>query len=32
MFRPIGIFDPGVGGVSGLRDAMALLPHVRVLF
>ena len=28
MFRPIGIFDSGVGGVSVLRDAMALLPQV----
>ena len=32
MFRPIGIFDSGVGGVSVLRDAMALLPHERFLF
>ena len=32
MFRPIGIFDSGVGGVSVLRDALTLLPHERFLF
>ena len=32
MFRPIGIFDSGVGGVSVLRDAMGLLRHERCLF
>lgn len=32
MGRPIGIFDSGVGGVSVLREAMALLPNERFLF
>ena len=29
---PIGVFDSGVGGISVLREAMAVLPGERFLF
>lgn len=32
MFRPIGIFDSGVGGISVLRDAVRLLPNEHFIF
>lgn len=32
MFRPIGIFDSGVGGISVLKDAVRLLPHENFIF
>ena len=31
-FRPVGMFDSGVGGVSVLREAVKQLPHEHFLF
>ncbi len=32
MFKSIGIFDSGVGGISVLRDAVRLMPHEHFIF
>lgn len=32
MFRSIGVFDSGVGGISVLKDAMRLMPHEHFVF
>ena len=29
MQRPIGVFDSGVGGISVLRELVALMPNVK---
>lgn len=32
MFRPVGIFDSGMGGISVLKEAVKLLPNEQFLF
>ena len=32
MQRPIGVFDSGVGGISVLRELVALMPNENFIF
>ena len=32
MQRPIGVFDSGVGGISVLRELVALMPNENLYF
>lgn len=32
MYRPIGVFDSGVGGISVLRELVALMPNENYMF
>ena len=32
MQRPIGVFDSGVGGISVLRELVALIPNENFIF
>ena len=32
MHRPIGVFDSGVGGISVLKELVALMPNENYIF